>query len=83
MIAVAAHVQPKDYPAKVRRFDLCGRRVNSVLAGRLPHSIDCEMAMAPEELNKALGPARDKAARKLGRLNWSERFQIYWLYVAT
>jgi hypothetical protein len=41
------------------------------------------MAKALEELNKALGPAGDKPARKLRRLKWSERCQIYWHYVAS
>jgi SMODS and SLOG-associating 2TM effector domain family 5 len=102
--------QAKDYPAKSRRFDLCGRQVNSVLrrlmattsvddeelrslvdayekaledCGDNHDDIDYEMANAQEEMHQSLGAAKEKATRKLKRLKWFERFQIYWLYVAT
>ena len=101
--------QAKDYPAKARRFDFCGRRVNSVLRrltitpvieGEDLHpliveyeraldecdlnhdDIDHELALVQEEL--ALAPApelRKRAAARLRRLRWLERFQVYGLYV--
>jgi hypothetical protein len=116
--------QAKDYPAKARRFDQCGRKVNSVLRrltisavtseeGLRPlveeyekaleecsenhDDIDRDLARAEEEIDfakdreratphadqRAFRAARDlrKAAeRKLLRLKWIERLQIYWLY---
>ena len=53
--------QAKDYPAKARRFDLCGRRVNSVLR-RLtttPITYDQELHPLLEEYERALEECND------------------------
>jgi hypothetical protein len=52
--------QAKDYPAKARRFDLCGRRVN-VLVRRLSLSVHHEQELYPliEEYERALDECND------------------------
>jgi hypothetical protein len=116
--------QAKDYPAKARRFDQCGRKVNSVLRrltiSAVTHEeelrplvaeyekaleecsenhddIDRDIARAEEEIDFAKDRERStphtdprafrgacdlrkSAERKLVRLKWIERLQIYWLY---
>lgn len=45
--------------------------------------IDREIAQAEEDLRQSDPELRAAARKRLGRLKWSERVQIYWLYVAT
>ena len=45
--------------------------------------IDYEIAKAQEEIAETQGPAKREATKRLWKLRWLERLQIYWLYGAT